>query len=67
MFDRYLTPFTGMPHLLFTALLALIISATVGSLGKRPRRDRLLHSAWFFACSMGSVLAGSWAMFLIHN
>ena len=67
MFDRYLTPFAAIPHLLFAAALALAISAVVGLLGTRPGRERVLHSAWFFACSMASVVAGSWVMFLIHG
>jgi hypothetical protein len=67
MFDRYLVPFTAIPHLVFAALLALAVSAIVGLLGKRTRRERLLHSAWFFTCSMASVIAGSWLMFLIHG
>ncbi len=62
MFDRYLVPFAAIPHFAFAALLAL-----VGLLGKRTRRERLLHAAWFFMCCMASVIAGSWLMFLIHG
>ncbi len=67
MFDRYLTPFSPVPHLLFAAILALIVATLIGFLGKRTRRERLLHSAWFFACSIATVIAGSWAMHLIHG
>ncbi len=67
MFDRYLVSFGAMPHLLFTALLALTISALVGRLGKRTRRERLVHGVWFFACSMAAVIAGSWLMFIVHG
>ena len=67
MFDRYLTPFAAIPHLLFAAVLALAVSAVLGLLGKRTRRERILHSVWFFMCSMVSLIAGSWVMFLIHG
>ena len=67
MFDRYLTPFAGIPHLLFAALLALIVAGSVALFDKRTIRERLLHSAWFFTCSMGAVVAGSWVMYFIHG
>ena len=67
MFNRYLTPFAAVPHLIFAALVAMIVSVIVALLGKRTRRERLLHSGWFFVCSIASVIAGSWAMFLIHG
>ena len=67
MFDRYLTPFSAIPHLLFAAQLALIVATIIGCFGKRTMRDRLLHSAWFFTCSIATVVAGSWLMHLIHG
>jgi hypothetical protein len=67
MFDRYLTLLAAIPHLLFAAVLALIFSASVGLFGKRTIRERLLHSAWFFMCSLATLIAGSWAMYLIHG
>jgi hypothetical protein len=67
MFDRYLTPFAAIPHLVFTALLAAIVAGVIAILGRRTMRERLLHSAWVFACSLASVVAGSWVMYLIHG
>jgi hypothetical protein len=67
MFDRYLTPFGAIPHLLFAAILALIVATVIAFLGKRTMRERLLHSGWFFTCSIATVIAGSWVMFLIHG
>jgi len=67
MFDRYLTPFSAIPHPLFAALLALTVAVLIGFLGRRTRRERLLHSAWFFTCSIATVIAGSWVMHLIHG
>jgi len=67
MFDRYLTPFTAIPHLLFAAVLALIVAGLMALLGQRTIPERLLHSAWFFGCSLATVIAGSWAMYLIHG
>jgi len=67
MFDRYLVPFTGIPHFLFTAALALVVAFVVASLGKRTMRERLLHAVWFCGCSVAAVIAGSWIMFLIHG
>ena len=67
MFDRYLLPFSGIPHLLFAALLAIAVSVIVGFLGKRKRSERVLHSVWFFTCSVASVIAGSWLMRFIHG
>lgn len=67
MFDRYLVATSAIPHLVFTALLGLVVSTAVGFLGKRTRRERILHAGWFFGCAMASVIAGSWVMLLIHG
>lgn len=67
MFDRYLTAFDAVPHLVFAALAAMVVAAIVALLGKRTGRERALHSGWFFACLMASVICGSWVMFLIHG
>ena len=67
MFDRYLTAFAAIPNLQFAALLALIVSVLISLLGKRSIRERILHSAWFFSCSLAAVIAGSWLMFFIHG
>ena len=67
MFDRYLTPFAAIPHLVFCAVLAIVISAIAALPGKRTRHERTYHAVWFFTCSIASVIAGSWLMFLIHG
>ncbi len=56
-----------MPHLVLTVLFALAISGIVALLGKRSGRDRAYHAGWFFVCSMASVVAGSWIMYLVHG
>lgn len=56
-----------MPHLPFTLLLAVLISAATAWLGNRPARQRLYHATYVFLSCMIAVLAGSWIMYWIHG
>ncbi|HEX4136459.1 MAG TPA: hypothetical protein VHY84_17740 [Bryobacteraceae bacterium] len=57
----------SMPHLVFTALLAVVFSGLIALLGHRSRRDRLYHAGYLFACCMATVVAGSWFMYFVHG
>lgn len=65
--NRVLMLLEPIPHLLLTALFALAIALIVALLGKRTRRERLLHAAWFFACCIATVIGGSWLMYFVHG
>jgi hypothetical protein len=56
-----------MPHLVFTALMAVVFSGLIALLGRRSRRERLYHAGYLFVCCMATVVAGSWLMFLVHG
>jgi hypothetical protein len=56
-----------MPHLSFTLLLAILISAATALLGDRPARDRVYHAAYLVLSCVVATLAGSWIMYLIHG
>lgn len=57
----------GIPHLLLTALLAIVISGVIALLGRRSARERVYHAGYLFVCCMASVVAGSWFMYLVHG
>jgi hypothetical protein len=55
-----------MSHFTLTILLALLVSVTAVAKGM-PARRQVYRTAWMFACCMGSVISGSWAMYFIHG
>jgi|HubBroStandDraft_2_1064218.scaffolds.fasta_scaffold1153046_2 hypothetical protein len=57
----------GIPHLVLTALLAMVISGVVALLGRRSARERVYHAGYLFLCCVVSVVAGSWFMYLVHG
>jgi hypothetical protein len=57
----------GIPHLMLTALLAIVISGAIALLGHRTARERVYHAGYLFVCCMASVVAGSWFMYLVHG
>ena len=58
---------SSMPHLMFTFLMAVAVAAIAAFLGKRSLRKRLAHAGYLVACSVASVVAGSWVMYFIHG
>jgi hypothetical protein len=56
-----------VPHLIFTVLLAALISCVVALLGNRSRQERLYHAAYLLVSCVASVVAGSWIMYLVHG
>jgi hypothetical protein len=56
-----------MPHLLWTLLLALLISAATALAGDRAWRERLAMAAYTFLSCTFTVFAGGWLMYLIHG
>lgn len=56
-----------IPHLVLTVLFALVIAGVVTMLDKRSRREKMCHGSWVFVCSIASVVAGSWVMYLVHG
>ena len=56
-----------MPHLLFSALLAGLISGAEALAGERTARERLYRAGYLFTCCMTATVVGGWVMFLIHR
>ena len=57
----------SMPHPVFTLMAALVLAVAVGLLGRRRVRERLAYSTYLLVCCIGSVVAGSWVMHIIHG
>jgi uncharacterized membrane protein len=58
---------SAMPHPVLTALAAMTIAGVTGLLGRRSTLERVYHAGCLFAGCIGSVVAGSWLMYLIHG
>ena len=56
-----------MPHLLWTLLLAILVSAVTALPGDRAARERLYAASYTFLSCTLSVCAGSWLMYFIHR
>jgi hypothetical protein len=56
-----------MPHLAFTLLAALLLSAAMALLGNRSLRERLYAATYLLLCCVVSTAVGSWLMYLIHG
>jgi hypothetical protein len=56
-----------MPHLTWTFLLALLISAATAMTGDRATRERAGAAAYTFLSCTLMVFAGSWLMYWIHG
>ncbi|HMC57698.1 MAG TPA: hypothetical protein VKJ01_00770 [Candidatus Solibacter sp.] len=56
-----------MPHLTFTLLVAVLLSAAMALLGNRSRLERLYVAIYLLLCCAVTTLVGSWAMYLIHG
>jgi len=56
-----------MPHLIWTLLLALLISAAGAMAGNRDACERMSAAAYTFVSCTLTVFAGSWLMYLIHG
>ena len=56
-----------MPHLEFTLLMAVMLSAALALVGKRTRAERVYAGVYRLLCCCAAVAAGSWGMWLIHR
>ena len=56
-----------MPHLAFTALMALAVSLAMAFVGDRSRRERVSVAIYLMLCCAATTLVGSWAMYWIHR
>jgi len=56
-----------VPHLEFTLLVAILLSAVMALLGNRSLRERLYVATYIFLCCALATVAGSWGMYLIHG
>jgi hypothetical protein len=56
-----------VPHLTFTLLVAVLLSAVMAWLGNRSLRERLCVAIYIFLCCAVATVAGSWGMYLIHG
>jgi hypothetical protein len=56
-----------MPHLEFTVLAAVLLSAALALLGNRSLVERLHAAIYLLLCCAVTTLVGSWAMYLIHR
>jgi hypothetical protein len=57
----------SMSHPVFALIAALTLAVAVGLLGRRGVRERLAYSTYLLVCCIGSVIAGSWVMHVIHG
>jgi hypothetical protein len=56
-----------MSHLAFTLLAAVLLSAALSLLGRRPLTERLYAAIYLFLCCVATTVAGSWLMHWIHG
>jgi hypothetical protein len=56
-----------MTHAIFTLLGAGLLSSALSATENRTPRDRMYAAARVFLGSTAAVVAGSWAMRLIHG
>ena len=56
-----------MPHLTFTLLVAVVLSAALALLGNRSLLERLYATIYLLLCCAVTTLVGSWVMYLIHG
>jgi len=56
-----------MPHLTFTLLMALLLSAAMALIGSRSLQERLYAATYLLLCCAVTTLAGSWVMYWIHG
>ena len=56
-----------MPHLAFTLLTAVLLSAGLSLVGNRPPTERLYAAIYLFLCCVATTVAGSWMMHWIHG
>jgi hypothetical protein len=56
-----------MPHLLWTLLLAVLVSIAGALPGDRAGRERVAAASYTFLSCILSVFAGSWLMYFIHQ
>jgi len=56
-----------MPHLAFTALIALLLSLAMALVGDRSTRERVSVAIYLFLCCTVTTLVGSWLMHWIEG
>jgi len=56
-----------MPHLLFTLLMAVLLSSAMALIGRRSLRERLYVATYLLLCCAVTTLVGSWGMYLVHG
>ena len=56
-----------MPHPQFTMMTAVMLSAALALIGKRPLGERLAAATYLLLCCGVSAVAGSWLMHWIHG
>lgn len=56
-----------MPHFTFTLLAATFLSTGIAFSENRPTREAVYRAVYLLACSMATIVAGSWLMRAIHG
>jgi hypothetical protein len=56
-----------MPHLTYTLLTAVLLSAAMALIGNRSMSERLYAATYILLCCVVSTVVGSWIMYLIHG
>jgi hypothetical protein len=56
-----------MPHLMFSILVAILLSSAIASIGNRSLRERLYAATYLLLCFAVTTLVGGWVMYLIHG
>jgi hypothetical protein len=56
-----------MTHLMFSILVAVLLSCAMALIGNRSLRERIYIATYLLFCCAVSTLVGGWAMYLIHG
>jgi hypothetical protein len=56
-----------MPHLMFSLLVAVLLSSAMALIGNRSLRERVYAATYLLLCCAATTLVGGWIMYLIHG
>ena len=56
-----------MPHLMFSLLVAILVSSAMALIGNRSLCERLYAATYLLVCCALTTLVGGWVMYVIHG
>jgi hypothetical protein len=56
-----------MSHLMFSLLVAVLVSSALALIGSRSLRERIYAATYLVLCCTVATLVGGWVMYLIHG